>query len=670
MHRPSEPAPPPPRTAAASPTPQREPSGLLHLLRRSVEILRAEGTAALARKVLWRLGALFAPGQDGHPLSRSRHPGGKPRTAHAAPPRRTPAAHYRNWMARNTPTNIELTRQRELARSLPCRPLLSVVVPVHDPPPDVLRAALDSVLGQTYERWELCAADSSADPDVAALLQEYLDRDPRLRVRSLPRNLGIAGNTNEALALARGDFVLFLDHDDCLSPDALFEIVDLLNSRPEIDIIYYDEDKLSADGKTRHDPLFKPAWSPELLIAVNYLTHATYRRSLVREVGGLDLEYDGAQDWDLALRCSERTTRIGHVPKVLYHWRQLEGSTAGAFDSKDYVFERQLRCVRNHLERRGIGEAEVSFVARGRLRAVWPVSGARVSIIIPTKDKLSYLERCVSSILERTAFQDFELILVDNGSEEPETLAYYESIEQDPRIRRIDYPEPFNWSAANNRGAESATGDTLLFLNNDIEILEPDWLEEMLRWVELPSIGAVGAKLLSERGSIQHAGVIVGMEGHASHVFYGAKERHVGPFGPVDWYRNLSAVTGACMMVPRDLFERAGRFDEHYELVFSDIEFCLRIRAMGYRVLYTPHARLRHYEGCSRGSHIPPRDIQVGFEHFLDLVRAGDPYFNPNLSYSHRIPRVAGPHEEDRVGRLRRLLDHSLHRGRKGGPPQ
>ena len=563
---------------------------------------------------------------------------------------------YEEWLVEHAINTDELDRQRESSESFVYKPLMSVITPVYNPPPQVLRETIESVLTQTYGNWEFCLVDgNSKSPEVKAILSEFAEKDERIRVKYLAQNLGLSGNTNEALEMAQGEFVAFLDHDDLLAPEAFYEVVKLLNEARETDFIYFDEDKLSEDGRVRRDPLFKPDWSPELLLSANYLTHAVVRRSLVMEAGGLDPEMDGAQDWDLAFRCTERTSDIEHIPKVLYHWRQIGGSTAGRFGAKPWVFDAQLCCVENHLERIGVKQAKVTFPTPGFFRVAWPILGSKVSIIIPTKENVAFLLKCLTSISQMTAYPEFEIILVDNGSSEEKTLKYYQTIKRDARIRIVDYPGAFNYSAANNLGAQHATGDLLLFMNNDIEVLEPDWLEEMVRWAERPKIGVVGAKLLYPDLTIQHAGVVVGMEGHASHVYWGAREKDSGPFGSVDWYRNYSAVTGACMMIPREVFDEIGGFDEDYILTLSDIEICVRITNLGYRVVYTPFARLKHYEGKSRRDYIPAHDVQVGIDHLMSLVEVGDPYFNPNLSYTTRVPTIARRDEENQASRLRRI---------------
>ncbi len=563
---------------------------------------------------------------------------------------------YQRWIQEHTLTEEELDRQRQVDQSLAYRPLISFVTPVFNPPAQVLRETIESVRGQTYDNWELCLADgASTAPGVQDALATYAEQDDRIRVQRLEENLGISGNSNAALAMAQGEYIALLDHDDLLEPHMLFEVVRLLNEVPDADLIYFDEDKISEDGLRRSDPFFKPDWSPEMFLSANYLTHAVYRRALVERAGGFDPQTDGAQDWDLAFRVTAQTDRVLHIPTVLYHWRQIGGSTAGQFGAKSWVFDTQLGCVREHLKRRGIQDGQAHFDAPGFVRVTWPASGRKVSIIIPTRDKVEYLRRCIKSIQQLTEYANYEIILVDNESQRSDTREYYETLQKQGGIKIVDYPAKFNFSQANNIGVSHAQGEIFLFLNNDVEILEPDWLEEMVRWAELPEIGAVGTKLLFPDGRIQHAGVIVGMEGHASHVFYEAREKQGGPFGSVDWYRNFTAVTGACLMMRREVYEQVGGFNESYILAFSDIELCMRVVQQGYRVLYTPYARMRHYEGRSRGDHIPAHDILIGVEHFIERVQAGDPYFNPNLSYTRRMPTIAGPDEEDRGDRLLRI---------------
>ncbi len=566
------------------------------------------------------------------------------------------AESYAAWLTRNEPSEAALQSQRAEAAQLAYQPLLSIITPVYDPPEEILQETIASVQAQTYTNWELCLVDGgSTNPEIRMLLDRAVTRDTRIRVAYLGENLGIAGNSNAAAALATGEFLVLLDHDDTLAPNTLFEVANALNARPEAELIYFDEDKLSEFGEQRSEPFFKPDWSPELLLSANYLMHSVIRRDLFMAVGGFATDVAGAQDWDLVLRCTERSGAIVHIPKILYHWRQLAGSTAVTYEAKPYVFENQLRIVAAHLQRQGIAEAEARFASPGVVQVSWPTQHSHVSIIIPTKEKIELLRPCLDSLLQLTAYEHYEVILVDTGSREAETLAYYAELRDEPRVRILDYAQPFNYSAANNFGAAHARGDLLLFLNNDIEILHPDWLEELVRWAERPEIGVVGTKLLYPDGRIQHAGVIIGMEGHASHVFWGVPEQYGGPFGSSEWYRDYMAITGACMMMRRTLFDEVGRFDEEYTLAFSDIELCLRAIATGYRNVYTPFARLRHHEGGSRGHHIPVDDMLLAYDHMHALVAQGDPFFNQNLSYTSRVPQRSRVDEQTREARLRYL---------------
>jgi GT2 family glycosyltransferase len=563
---------------------------------------------------------------------------------------------YQKWIKFTEPSLEDLDKQRNTALSFPYRPLISVVTPVYNPPPEVLKEALESILEQTYDYWEMCIADASTNPKVCKVLEMYSKQDSRIKVRSLERNEGIAGNSNQALELVCGEFIAIFDHDDRLASNTLFEVVQVLNENHDIDILYFDEDKLSSDSKERRDPWFKPDWSPELLLSANYLMHSVVRRDLVETVGRFRESMEGTQDWDLLLRCTEKTKRIRHIPKVLYHWRQIKGSAASDLLAKPWVFENQRKCIQEHLERIGLESPSVTFTSPGFLRVSWVTSEPLVSIIIPSKDKVEVLQRCIDSLLDITDYPNYEIILVDNESEENNTIAYYESLKDVSRIKFLQFPGEFNFSAANNQAAREANGKLLLSLNNDVEILEPGWLEEMVRWAERPEIGVVGAKLLYPNGLIQHAGVVIGMQGHASHVFMGSIEKQTGPFGSVDWYRNYAAVTGACMMMRKEVFEEVGGFDEGYQLVFSDVEICLRVVDKGYRVVYTPYARLRHYEGKSRGLHIPATDMLRGYEQMKQMVEMGDPYFNENLSYGLQIPTIIHMNEEIRIERLERLV--------------
>jgi GT2 family glycosyltransferase/glycosyltransferase involved in cell wall biosynthesis len=565
---------------------------------------------------------------------------------------------YQTWIAANEPDAQELARQCEYGRQFAYRPLISIITPVYNILPSVLRDTIESVRAQTYDHWELCLVDGgSALEQLKPLLSDYAQQDERIHVTFLERNLGISGNSSVALEMAQGEYILLFDHDDLLAPNALYAIVQLLNEDSSPDIIYYDEDKITADGVRRHSPWFKPsAWSPDLLLSTNYLMHSCIRLTLVEQVGGFDPQMDGAQDWDLALRCTEQTQRMCHIPQVLYHWRQVAGSAASDVNAKLWAFDAQARCVAAHLRRLGVMTPRITSPTPGNVRILWPTFGLKVSIIIPTKDKLDVLQPCLTSILKRTTYAYYEIILVDTGSVQPETQRYYDQLALDYRVKVVRHPGPFNYSAANNVGARHATGDRLLFLNNDTEVLTQDWLDELVGWAERPEVGVVGCKLLRPDGTIQHAGIAMGVEGHGSHLFDGAPEHTYGPFGSSEWYRNYMAVTGACMLMRREVFEKLGGFDEAYQVGYGDIELCLRAVEHGYRVVYTPFARLLHHEGATRGFDQPPSDVLRAYMRMLPLILNGDPFFSPNLSAMHRQPTIAQPGEESIHTRLTHIM--------------
>lgn len=551
---------------------------------------------------------------------------------------------YARWIEENEPAEDELTRQRDLSAGFVYRPLISIITPVYNPPPEALRQAIESVREQTYDRWELCLADgASDDPRVRQVLQECAN-DERIHIQFLERNLGISGNSNVALAQAHGDFVALLDHDDTLASDALFAVVEALNRDPELDLIYSDHDILATDGRSRRAPLFKPDWSPAVMLSANYITHLTVlRTALVREIGGFDENTDGAQDWDLFLRMAERTSHIHHLPRILYHWRDSVGSTAVDIAAKPYALDRQLGVIERHLSRVGVIDPHAFLDDSGFIRVRWTYDNTSlVSIIIPSRGASPMLERCVSSILEHTAYPNYEIVILNNGDELSDSFPYYRAISRDARVRVVQYHESFNYSAINNFGARQSQGSLLLFLNNDTEIMAPDWLDELAQWasLRLPDIGVVGAKLLKPDGTIQHAGVVVGLTGFAGHVFAGSREAQWSIFGLAEWYRNYTAVTGACMMLRRDVFDSIGGFDEAFVLCGSDVDICLRLRARGYEVVYDPFAKLRHIESATHLGSIPPSDFVISHDRYLPLLESGDPFFNPSLSYWNPKPAL------------------------------
>jgi GT2 family glycosyltransferase/glycosyltransferase involved in cell wall biosynthesis len=569
-----------------------------------------------------------------------------------------PAEDYERWYTEREPAQV--ARATEAVKALEAPPLISLVTPVYETPEPILRACIESVRAQVYPHWELCLADDgSRAPHVAAVLEEYARKDSRIRVTRLPANGGIAQATNAALALATGPFVGFLDHDDTLAPHALAEMALRLAREPEADLLYSDEDRLDTQGR-RCAPFFKPGWSPDLLRSVNYLCHfVVARRSLLTEVGGLREGFEGSQDYELLLRLSERTQRIAHVPGILYHWRASGLSLSQDPRKLQAASAAGVRALKEHLAR--LGEAaEVEEVAPTHYRVRYPVKGEpKVSIIVPFKDKPELL-RMLTTSLEKTRYQNYELLLVSNNSTKPETFALLEQL-TDPRIRKLTWDFPFNYPAINNFAARHATGELLLFLNNDIEIIEPGWLEELIGQTQRPEVGCVGAKLLFPDGSLQHAGVVVGLTGFAGHPFWRMPDtRHVTPFGHADWVRNYLAVTSACVMLRREVFETLGGYDERFTVCGSDVELGLRLVRDGLRVVYTPHATLVHHESASRRlDQLPENDFWQSFSAYRPYLRSGDPFYNPHLTL--RTPEAGLRwHAEDGEALALETLAHDL----------
>lgn len=509
------------------------------------------------------------------------------------------------------------------------RPLVSILMPVYNPPERLLRDAIESVLAQYYENWQLCICDdASSDPRVRAVLDEYAELDSRIDVRFSGTNSGISGASNGALALSRGEYVGLLDHDDELTPDALFEVVSTLQES-DPDLIYSDEDKRDAEGRL-HAPFFKPDWSPDLLLSTMYTSHfSVYRKSIVDELGGFRIGYEGSQDYDLALRCSERAGSIAHIPRVLYHWRVAPGSAAASTEAKPYAYSAAERALTDALQRRGIAGTCLMTEAPGFYRIKRDiVEPGLVSIIIPTRDRVELLRSCISSIESLTDYPSYEILIMDNGSTDPETIEYLSASSH--RVIRDD--GPFNYSRLNNVAAEAAHGEYLLFLNNDTEVLVPEWMSAMVEHAQRPQVGAVGAKLLYPDGRIQHGGVVLGLGGPAAHAFTSVDPYDPRLFNVPNIIRNTSAVTAACLMVRASVFEEIGGFDEKaLPVSYNDIDFCLRLRRRGYLVTYTPYAAVRHYESVSRGPF-------PGWQEATYMVGAyrreieRDPYYSPNLT--------------------------------------
>jgi glycosyltransferase involved in cell wall biosynthesis len=559
--------------------------------------------------------------------------------------KRTTPASYRDWIAqKDFDSERDSVKLRQTIEGLENTPLISVVMPVYNTPERPLREAIESVCNQIYDNWQLCIADDcSTKSHVRRILTEYASRDRRIKVTYRPQNGHISEATNSAFELADGEWIALLDHDDVLRPHALAEVALEVARHPEAELIYSDEDKLDAWGR-RYDPYFKPDFSRELFRSQNYLNHLTVHRAAnIRAVGGWRRGFEGSQDYDLNLRVLERVNfrNVRHIPKILYHWRALEGSTASAGDEKSYAYEAGLRALKEHVTRMGLDATVVPAPDTPfyRLRFAVPEPAPLVSLIVPTRDKVELLRGCIESILTKTTYAPYEIIVVDNGSVEEETLAYLKDIGRLENVRVLSWRKPFNYSAINNFAVAKAKGTILGLINNDIEVISPDWLTEMVSWAVQDDVGCVGAKLYYADDTIQHAGVILGIGGVAGHAHLGLPRGSPGYFGRAVVLGNFSAVTGACLIVRKSVYEKAGGLDvENLKVAFNDVDFSLKVRRLGLQNVWTPYAELYHLESASRGR----EDSEAKRERFLREVKymitrwgnelGADPYYSPNLT--------------------------------------
>lgn len=528
--------------------------------------------------------------------------------------------------------------------NLQSAPLVSILVPTYNTPDAWLRRCIESAIEQVYPHWELCVADdASPEPHVVSILEEYSQKDARIRYSVRETNGHISQATNSALQMARGTYVALLDHDDELHPMALLECVRAFEANPEWKMLFTDEDKIDING-IRSDPYFKSDWNPDLFLSQNCVCHLTVcQTEMMRRVGGFRIGYEGAQDWDLVLRLSEVLTsaQIGHVPRVLYHWRMIQGSTAMAPGEKSYAHLAALRSVQSHLDRvHGGAEVQEMPTYSGYFRITYPLPLPEplVTLLIPTRDRVDLLVQCVDSILEKTRYKNYEILIIDNNSQEAATQEYFSHIQQDPRVRVLPYPYAFNYSAINNAGAKEARGTILGLLNNDVEVISPDWLTEMVSHALRAEIGVVGAMLYYPDDTIQHAGVILGIGGVAGHCYVGMPRGWPGDKHRGGLAQSLSAVTAACAVVRKSVFDQVGGLDERLEVAFNDVDFCLRVREAGYRNLWTPFAELYHHESASRGYETTPEKI-ARFKREESFMKerwgeslVNDPYYNLNLT--------------------------------------
>jgi len=541
------------------------------------------------------------------------------------------------------------------------QPKVSFITPVYNTPERYLRAMIESVIRQAYPRWELCLADdASTAPHIRAVLEEYRARDSRIKVAWRESNGHISAASNTALELATGDFIALLDHDDEISPDALYWVVRELNEHPDAALLYSDEDKLDYEG-ARATAYFKCDWNYDLFLSHNLITHlGVYRTDIVRRIGGFREGFEGSQDYDLALRFIEKIepSQIRHIPRLLYHWRMLPGSTSIGAGEKDYAAERARLAIEEHLERTGTAATveTIASMAVQRVRYRLPQPPALASIIIPTRNGQKLVRQCVESVRKKTTYPSYEILLVDNGSDDKAAIAYFQSLQESGAIRLLKDPLPFNLSRINNAAARQARGEYLVFLNNDIEVITPDWLSELVSHAQRPDIGAVGAKLWYPDDTIQHAGIVL-IASLAAHAHHGRKRGDHGYFSRASLIQSLSAVTGACLCLRASLFEEIGGFDETLAVAFNDVDLCLRIQAAGYRNLYTPYAELYHHESASRGYEDTPAKMKR-FETEANILRArwmavlmNDPYYNPNLTLSGDPFTLAWPPRVEQFNR-------------------
>ena len=556
---------------------------------------------------------------------------------------------YLKWLSVNE-VSVDFVREETVAiiSKMKKPPIFSVVMPVYNTKAEWLREAIDSVRNQIYPHWQLCIADdASTAPHVREILEHYRALDSRIQIIYRTECGHISAASNSALALATGDFVALLDHDDVLAEDALYHVAARLQQTPEAQILYSDEDKLAEDG-TRAEPHFKSDWNPDLFFSQNYICHlCVIRRLVLEKIGGFRLGVEGSQDHDLLLRCLPhvRDSQILHIPRILYHWRIHPQSTAQSAGGKSYTEDAALKALKDFFNEHVSQDIKVERASGSNTyRLRWPIPSPEplVSLLIPTRDRRELVETAISSIIEKSDYRNFEILILDNGSTDPDTLEYFTRIpREDSRVRVVPYHHPFNFSAINNYGVSQARGEVIGLINNDIEIISPGWLHEMLSHALRPEIGCVGAKLFYSNDTIQHGGVIVGLGGLAAHSHSHFKRNETGYFHRLHCVQNLSAVTAACLLVRKSVFEQVGGFDEkNLTVAFNDVDLCLKVRAAGYRNLWTPYAELYHYESLSRGYEDTAEKIQRFQAEIFHMKKKWgnggnlqiDSYYNPNLT--------------------------------------
>ena len=540
-------------------------------------------------------------------------------------------------------------RRREEETVFPREIKISVLVPLYNTPEKFLREMIDSVVTQTYKNWELCLADGSDDKhtDVGRICQEYIEKDSRIKYQKIEKNLGISGNTNVCFSMATGNFIGLFDHDDVMHPSLLFECVKTVCEK-DADYVYTDEATFTSPNLDDLIVLhFKPDYSPDNLRANNYICHfSMFDADLLKKTGLFRPEYDGSQDHDMILRLTEEAKHVCHIPKILYYWRSHPNSVAADIGAKTYAIDAAKRAVHDHMrDYYGIEvEVESTRAFPTIFQIKYPINGEPlISIVIPNKDHVEDLRRCITSIEKKSTWKNYEIVVVENNSVEQSIRDYYKELESDPKVKIVTYEGGFNYSRINNVGVKETKGEYLLFLNNDTEVISPDWMEQLLMYAQRKDVGAVGAKLYYADNTIQHAGVVIGLGAHrsAGHTHYKMPREHLGYMGRLCYAQDVTAVTGACLMVKKSIYEEVDGLDESFTISLNDVDLCLKIREKGYLNIFTPFAELYHYESKTRGMEEGEklRRYERECAHFRDKWKeqldAGDPYYNPNFSLDY-----------------------------------
>jgi glycosyltransferase involved in cell wall biosynthesis len=609
--------------------------GLKNTLKKAIQLYRREGLAGIRRGFT----IVATSGQVNHAPASGEYDRND----------------YAEWIRRyDTLTDETRAVMRTHINAFENKPLISVVMPTYNPKPEWLIEAIESVRKQIYPHWELCVADdASTDQAIRPILERYLREDSRIKVVFREENGHISAASNSALELASGEYVALLDNDDLLREHALFWIADGIVANPGSGLIYSDEDKIDQTGR-RYDPYFKPDFNPDLFLSHNMICHlGVYRTDLVRQLGGFREGYEGAQDYDLALRCTEQLAhhQIVHIPRVLYHWRSHPGSTAQAGSEKNYALLAGERALNDHFARTQIAaKAEPLDFGMYRARYAIPAPEPLVSLIIPTRNGIHLIKQCIESIIAKTTYKNYEILIVDNNSDDPAALAYFASLADNKRIRVLRDERPFNYSALNNAAVEQARGEYLALINNDIEVITPEWLDEMISLAIQPGVGAVGARLWYPNDTLQHGGVITGIGGVAGHAHKHFPRGHFGYFARAQLIQTLSVVTAACLVIKKSIYQEVNGLDEvNLKIAFNDVDFCLRVREAGYRNIWTPYAELYHYESATRGYEDTPEKQLRFMDEVLYMkkrwgdVLMNDPAYNPNLTLEREDFSYAWP---------------------------